>query len=164
MDFRDLRSLDGDFRRFGSAADVADCETYAAALEKSSAALRQQALQAELDDVRDIHAAGVHLLAGTDVPYPCTVPIASLWRELALLVRAGLTPYEALKTATVEPAAYFGRITSGILKPGNIADIVLTDEDPFENVEAIRSVSAVIKEGHTVDVKPGKETSISEVR
>jgi imidazolonepropionase-like amidohydrolase len=152
LDFRDRSFLDDDFQRFSTAEDVASCETYATALEKSSAALRQQALQAELDDVAEMHTAGVHLLAGTDVTYPCTAPVAGLWRELALFVRAGLSPYEALKTSTVEPAAYLGRASAGMLKPGNVADMVLINANPFENIEAIRQVSAVVKAGRLVEL------------
>jgi imidazolonepropionase-like amidohydrolase len=152
LDFRDRSFLDAEFRRFSTAEDIAYCETYAAALERASATLRNRALQAELDDVAELHTAGVHLLAGTDVTYPCNAPVAGLWRELSLFVRAGLSPYEALKTATVEPAAYFGRLNSGILKPGAVADIVLINANPFENIEAIRHVSTVVKAARVVDL------------
>jgi imidazolonepropionase-like amidohydrolase len=152
LDFRDRSFLNPEFRRFSTAEDVGSCETYVAALEKVSASLRQRALQAELDDVAQMHSAGIHLLAGTDVTGPCTAPVAALWRELALFVRAGLSPYEALRTATVEPAAYFGRTNAGMLKPGSVADIVLIDANPLANVEAIRHVSAVVRAGRVVEL------------
>jgi imidazolonepropionase-like amidohydrolase len=152
LDFRDRSFLDAEFRRFSTAEDIASCETYAGALEETPATLRQRALQAELDDVAEMHTAGVHLLAGTDLTFPCDAPVVGLWRELSLFVRAGLSPYQALQTATVEPAAYFGRKNSGTLKPGNAADIVLIDANPFDNIEAIRHVSVVIKAGQVVDL------------
>ena len=151
LDFRDRSFLDVDYRRFSDTEGITSCETYAAVLESASATVHQRALQAELDDVSAMHAAGVHLLAGTDAFYPCDAPVAGLWRELALFVRAGLSPYEALKTATVEAAAYFGRANVGMLKPGNVADVVLIDANPFENIAAIRQVSTVIKAGSRVE-------------
>jgi imidazolonepropionase-like amidohydrolase len=152
LDFRDRSFLDAEFRRFSSAEDIANCETYAAALERISATLRKRALQAELDDVAELHTAGVHLLAGTDLTYPCNAPVAGLWRELDLFVQAGLSPYEALKTATVEPADYFGRPNAGTLKPGSVADIILIDANPFENIGALRRVSTVVKAGRLIEL------------
>jgi imidazolonepropionase-like amidohydrolase len=154
LDFRDRSFLDAEFGRYSTAEDKEACETYATALEKAPATLRRRALQAELDDVAAMHSAGVHLLAGTDAPDPCTAAVVGLRRELALFVRAGLSPYEALRTATVEPAAYFGR-HSGMLTPGSVADIVLIDANPFENIDAIRRVSDVVKAGRLVRLSEG---------
>jgi imidazolonepropionase-like amidohydrolase len=137
---------------------LTSCETDAATLERASATLRQRTLQAELDDVAAMHTARVHLLAGTDVFYPCDAPIAGLWRELALFVRAGFSPYEALRTATVEPAAYFGRPGAGMLKLGSVADMVLIDANPFEKIEAIRHVWAVVKAGRLVGLRRSGNT------
>jgi len=153
LDFRDRSFLDAEFTRFSTPEDIAGCETFATSLEKASATLRQRALQAELDDVAEMRIAGVHLLAGTDAPYPCDAPVAGLWRELALFVRAGLSPYEALRTATVEPAVYFGRLNAGNLKPGSVADIVLIDANPLVNIDAIRRIRAVVKAGRIVELR-----------
>jgi imidazolonepropionase-like amidohydrolase len=126
------------------------CDSSGPALDKPRRDLHQRALQAELDDVAQIHAAGIRLLAGTDAPSPCTAPVLGLWHELALFVRAGLSRYEALKAATLEPAVYLGRRDAGVLKPGNVADMVVLNANPLEAIEAVRDVAAVIKAGHIV--------------
>jgi imidazolonepropionase-like amidohydrolase len=149
LDFADGSFRDGDFLRFADPGKAGDCD--AAEFAKLPAEVRRHALQAELDDVATIHAAGVRLLAGTDMPTPCEVPVASLWRELGLFVRAGLSPYQALRTATVEPAAYLGRPDAGVLAPGAIADIVLLKANPLKDIAAVRTVGQVVKAGVVVD-------------
>jgi imidazolonepropionase-like amidohydrolase len=72
-----------------------------------------------------------------------------------LFVRAGLLPYEALRTATVEPAAYLGRSNAGTLKPGNVADIVLVEANPLVSIEAVRNVSTVVRAGRVVKLSEG---------
>ena len=91
--------------------------------------------------------AGVKILAGTDMPSPCEAPLASLHRELQLLRKAGLSPFAALRTATVEPARYLGRVDAGTLGIGKIADIVLVDRNPLRDIGALDSVSSVILHG-----------------
>lgn len=90
----------------------------------------------------EAHRAGVRLLAGTDAPLAYVHPGLSLHDELALLVRAGLTPMQALQTATREPAAYLGALDSlGTVQPGRVADLVLLDADP-SRTSATRAASA----------------------
>jgi imidazolonepropionase-like amidohydrolase len=151
LDFADASFVDADFRRFAPPGGAAACQAAASAwLKDTPGDLRARALQAELDDVKAIRAAGVPLLAGTDMPAPCEAPVASLRRELALFVRAGLSPYAALRTATVEPAAFLGRADAGTLAPGETADIVLLAANPFERIEAVGEVAAVVKGGRVV--------------
>jgi imidazolonepropionase-like amidohydrolase len=154
LDFTDGSFRDADFRRFADPGKAGDCDPVAGELAKLPADLRRRALQAELDDVAMIHAAGVHLLAGTDMPSPCSAPVASLRHELALLVRAGLSPYEALRTATVEPAAYLERPHAGVLEPGAKADIVLLKADPLKDIAAVGAVTGVVRDGVVVDAAP----------
>jgi imidazolonepropionase-like amidohydrolase len=72
--------------------------------------------------------------------------------ELALLVRAGLTPMQALRAATYEPAAYLGALDSlGTIRPGRAADLVLLDRDPLADIRNTRSISAVIARGRVLD-------------
>jgi imidazolonepropionase-like amidohydrolase len=87
------------------------------------------------------------------MPTPCEAPLASLHRELGLFVRAGMTPFEALETATVEPARYFGRADLGTLKAGNIADIVLLNRNPLRDLSALSSVQDVVLHGQIVQAK-----------
>src|SRR4029077_4038485 len=76
------------------------------------------------DLVGSINRAGVPLLAGSDCPNPYVYPGFSLHDELGLLVHAGLTPAEALRTATVNPARFLGLTDSlGTVAAGKVADL-----------------------------------------
>ena len=90
---------------------------------------------------------GVQLLAGTDVVAPYTYPGFSLHDELGLLVEAGLTPLEALRTATVNPAQFFGFKDLGAIAPGMRANLVLLDANPLLNIANTKRISAVIMRG-----------------
>lgn len=93
--------------------------------------------------------AGVGLLAGTDTPVPCCFPGFSLHDELALFVQAGLSPMEALRTATYNPAKFFGELDSmGTIEQGKIADLVLLDADPLQNIRNTQRIAAVVVGGN----------------
>jgi imidazolonepropionase-like amidohydrolase len=95
-----------------------------------------------------MHRAGVQFLAGTDITNPYTFPGFSLHDELGLLVKAGLTPLEALQTATINPAKHMGRLDSlGAVKPGKLADLVLLDANPLGDIGNTRRISAVVANG-----------------
>ncbi|TYT27037.1 amidohydrolase family protein [Luteimonas viscosa] len=113
-----------------------------------------QRLQRALDSVRLLHAAGVDILAGSDAPNPGTAHGASLHHELALLVRAGLTPAQALAAATSLPAKRFGLAQRGRIAPGMRADLVLVDGDPLDDIAATRAIDTVWKNGHRVAREP----------
>ncbi len=105
-------------------------------------------LEQELRLVGAMQRAGVGILAGTDV----SLIGFSLHDELALLVRAGLTPMEALQAATRNPAAYLGRLgTLGTVEVGKLADIVLLDADPLADIGNTRRINAVIAQGRLLD-------------
>jgi imidazolonepropionase-like amidohydrolase len=92
--------------------------------------------------------AGVKFLAGTDTPNPYCFPGFSLHDELALLVKAGLTPLEALQSATRNPAEYLGRLaTQGTVEKGKIADLVLLDADPLADIRNSQKIAAVVLRG-----------------
>ena len=104
------------------------------------------------DRTRDLKNAGVKLLAGTDMPQAFVYPGFSLHDELALLVRSGLTPLEALRTATYNPADYFGALDSlGTITQGKVADLLLIDADPLVDIRNTRRISAVIANGRLFD-------------
>lgn len=95
-----------------------------------------------------MHKAGVTILAGTDandVPgSPSPVQHGdSLHRELELLVKAGLSTVEALRSATVMTAHAFGLTDRGSIVPGYRADVVLISGDPIKNISATRNVRRV---------------------
>jgi adenine deaminase len=105
-----------------------------------------------LERTGEMHRAGVRLLAGTDAPLPYLIPGLSLHDELALLVRSGLTPMEALRTATYNPAAYLGALDSlGTIRPGRLADLVLLDANPLSDIRNTRRIHTVIANGRVVD-------------
>jgi len=103
--------------------------------------------------LQQLSAAGVPILAGTDASNPGTVHGASLHRELALLVQAGLTPVEALKAATSTTAAIFGLADRGRIQPGRTADVLLVNGDPTKDITATRNIAAIWKNGVQVDRK-----------
>lgn len=111
---------------------------------------RAEFLQHALDSVRALHAAGVTLLAGTDAGNPGTSHGAGLHGEMALLVRAGLSPIEALAAATALPAQRFGLKDRGRIGTGLRADLVLVDGDPTIDITATRAIVTVWKNGYPV--------------
>ncbi|MBA8927857.1 imidazolonepropionase-like amidohydrolase [Kutzneria viridogrisea] len=98
--------------------------------------------------VRRLHRAGVPVIAGTDANASPGVPAAishgdSLHRELELLVDAGLSTVDALRSATSLPAKHFGLTDRGVIEPGRRADLVLVEGDPLSDITATRSIRAV---------------------
>lgn len=96
-------------------------------------------------------AAGVPILAGTDAQVPGVVPGASLPDELEALVAAGLTPKEALDSATRLPNVWLGsEHQRGVIAAGARADMVLLDADPLKNISAVRQIHAVVLAGRVI--------------
>jgi imidazolonepropionase-like amidohydrolase len=106
--------------------------------------------------VSAFHRAGVTILAGTDAHQVPTVPTnaapaalpsvphgEAFHDELGLLVEAGLTPVEALRSATVFPADYFGFTDRGVIEPGRRADLLLVEGDPTQDIAATRAIRSV---------------------
>ncbi|MCE7990414.1 MAG: amidohydrolase family protein [Roseivirga sp.] len=100
------------------------------------------------------HRAGVPMMAGTDTPIGFLTPGLSLHRELELFVEAGLTPLEALASATMEPARYFGMENKlGQIADGMIADLLILNANPLESISNTRTIDAVIKDGNLYDTE-----------
>ncbi|NBC16406.1 MAG: amidohydrolase family protein [Bacteroidetes bacterium] len=98
--------------------------------------------------VREMHAAGVPLLAGTDIGNPYVYPGFSLVDEVKELVEAGLSPLAALQTATLNPARYLRRTDDlGTVETGKLADLVLLGANPLEDVDHLRRIRAVVVNG-----------------
>jgi imidazolonepropionase-like amidohydrolase len=99
--------------------------------------------------IKRMFDAKIPFLAGTDAPAGYDlVPGASLHRELGLFVRAGLTPLQALQTATLNPALYFGKSAEwGAIAPGKTADIVVLARNPLADIANTRAVVAVVADG-----------------
>jgi imidazolonepropionase-like amidohydrolase len=100
------------------------------------------------ENARLLNEAGVLLLAGTDVGIPTLIPGLSLHEELELLVGAGLTPLEVLRTATINPARVLGQTDSlGSIDVGKLADLVLLDANPLADIRNTQRIRAVIADG-----------------
>jgi imidazolonepropionase-like amidohydrolase len=94
------------------------------------------------------HKAGVPMMAGTDAPIPGVLPGFSLHDELKLLVAAGLTPYEALRTATANAAEFLGRSGEfGTVATGMRADLLLLDASPMNDVANVARPAGVMVRG-----------------
>ncbi len=101
--------------------------------------------------VREMQRRGVGLLAGSDTPSGGILPGFSLHDELEALVQAGLTPFEALRTATLNPAHYLGATDSlGTIAAGKVADLVLLEADPLLDIRNTRRVRGVFVNGRYV--------------
>jgi hypothetical protein len=104
-------------------------------------------LQKQFDLVRAMQRAGIKIMAGTDLP----PERSSLYEELSLLVAAGLTPMEALQSATRNPAEFLGRLKSlGTIERGKIADLVLLDANPLEDIGNVQKVNTVVFGGKLI--------------
>ena len=113
-------------------------------------------VQRQLDIVGMMSRAGVKLMAGTDLP----LDHPRLHDELALLVQAGLTPLQALQSATRNPAAFLGTLDSlGTVEQGKIADLVLLDADPLANIHNAKKIHAVIVAGRFVETPSVQDTT-----
>lgn len=97
--------------------------------------------------VREFRAAGGLVAAGTDAGKPLLVPGASLHEELALLVGAGLTPIDALTAATRHGAQVLAADSLGMLVPGRVADLVVLNRNPAEDITATRDIAWVMVRG-----------------
>lgn len=97
------------------------------------------------------HAAGVPIGAGTDTPIAFAIPGYSLHSELDFLVRAGLSPLEALEAATVRPAEYFSlEDEMGTIDVGKRADMVLLDANPLDDINNTKAINSVITKGEVL--------------
>ena len=101
------------------------------------------ALEGSMKQVRTALRAGVTVLAGSDAGNPVTFHGISLIRELELLAQAGMPLPELLRAATSRPADRLGQSSLGRVAPGAVADLVVLDADPTEDVGAYRRVASV---------------------
>jgi imidazolonepropionase-like amidohydrolase len=107
-----------------------------------------QVLDRDRELVGRMRHAGVRFLAGTDLGNPYIFPGFSLHDELGLLVGSGLTPLEALQAATVGPAEFLRATDSlGTVEPGQVADLVLLDASPLDDIANVGRIAAVCAHG-----------------
>jgi hypothetical protein len=130
---------------------------------RSTPAAFAAAVAAQLTRQRDLvarmHRAGVPLVFGTDTPTTC-LPGACVHHEFAELRRAGLGNYEALRTATFNAGAFLtekspasGSTRLGVVTPGAVANLVLLERNPLQDVGALASVAGVMSQGQWLPVE-----------
>lgn len=109
-----------------------------------------------LAGMRRLRAAGVKVLAGTDLAGVGLYPGISLHDELAYLVDSlSLTPLQAIQSATIEPARWFGiEATIGTIEPGKLADFVLVSADPLADIRNTRRIETVVIRGEVIPIRP----------
>ena len=134
-------------------------------LEQLDAAIKEKELQrrnqdyrttgwkGRLQEVGEMHQAGVMLLAGTQLNHDePSSPGIWLHDELFWFVQAGLSPLEALKTATLNPAKFMRREKDlGTIEKGKLADLVLLDANPLADISHTRKINAVLINGRLLN-------------
>jgi imidazolonepropionase-like amidohydrolase len=104
-----------------------------------------------LSMIRAMNAAGIRIGAGTDTPLAVAIPGYSLHNELAMLVRAGLTPMEAIRSATITPAEFLKLDDEmGTIDVGKRADLLLLNANPLDDIENTRRIDLVVSKGAIV--------------
>jgi imidazolonepropionase-like amidohydrolase len=118
-------------------------------LDTDDVSVRRRFVDKELEIVGEMHRAGVPFMAGTDTAAGVDVlPGFSLHQELEYLVKAGLTPMEALQAATLNPAEFLGlRDQMGTVEAGKLANLVIVDANPLEDIKNTRRIRDVVLNG-----------------
>lgn len=98
------------------------------------------------------YRAGVPIFVGTDTPDSFAFAGTGIHDELDHFIKAGLTPLEALQSATNRPAEFLGlKDKAGVIKPGARADVVFLNQNPLTNIKAVRDIKAVMLAGNLYD-------------
>ena len=115
--------------------------------------VRERFVQMELDITLAMHRAGVPFMAGTDTAAGVHIfPGFSLHDELGLFVQAGMTPLEALQTATLNPARFMNRLSDlGTVEKGKLADMILLDANPLDDIGNTQKIRGVVLAGRFFD-------------
>lgn len=102
--------------------------------------------------IKELHLNKAPLLAGSDSPAPWVVPGLAIHQELAYMVACGLSNYEALKTATVNPATWFGNnYDKGTIESGKRADLIILSDNPLKNIRNTQQIVSVIFKGNIIE-------------
>jgi len=136
-------------RKFASAASAAD---------------RARFLDVRRTLIKALHDGGARLLLGSDAPQTWNVPGFSIHRELQYLVRAGLSPYQALETGTRNIAAFFGTDKErGTIETGRRADVVVLEGNPLDDIANTGRISAVVLGGRLL-TREAMDKRLAELR
>ena len=104
----------------------------------------EQLVQIRRKLIYECQKNGVELLLGSDAPQVFNVPGFSIHHEMKYMVDAGLTPYETLRTGTVNVASYLNKPDSGVIKTGNVSDLVLLSGNPLNDINQTRNIEGVM--------------------
>ena len=142
-----LKYLPPDLRtRWFGSPDAASNERTAEDIEMGKMVFKRK-----LEIVGMMRREGIEFLAGTDTPVPGGFPGFTLHDELAVLVQAGFTPMEALQAATLNPARFLGKEKElGTIEKGKIADLVLLDANPLQDISKTQKIEAVVLAGRLI--------------
>ena len=101
--------------------------------------------------LKALHDGGVNILLGSDAPQVFDVPGFSAHDEIGYYVQAGLTPYQALRTGTVNAGLFLGDDKIGTIKAGAYADLILLSANPLESIDNTRKIEGVMVQGRWID-------------
>jgi len=105
-----------------------------------------------MDNVRQAHAAGVRIVAGTDAGDTYVFPGFAIHDELAELVRAGLAPADALRSATIDAARFSGKAREyGSIEVEKVADMILLDANPLTDIRSTEKIAGLFFNGQYLD-------------
>ena len=119
--------------------------------DKKVAAASGVKLDIATKNVQRLHRAGILLVAGTDAPYPGVAQGEGIHRELELLVEAGLSPLEAITTATRNAALLIGAEDWGTITAGKVADLIVVEGRPDRDIRRTRDIHMVMRGGRILD-------------
>jgi hypothetical protein len=122
------------------------------ARDASGRAVDAELYRLAMDNVRQAHDAGVRIVAGTDAGDTYVFPGFAIHDELAELVRAGLTPADALRSATIDAARFSGKARDyGSIEAGKVADMILLDANPLVDIRGTREIAGLFFNGQYLD-------------
>ncbi|PRY87396.1 amidohydrolase family protein [Mongoliibacter ruber] len=113
--------------------------------------LMQQLYQNDFQILTILIESKAQIIAGTDYPNPWAFPGFSMHDELEIYVQAGMTPLQALQTATLNPAKVMNNDRIGIIEKGKSASLVLLNSNPLDDINAIREIESVVLRGKVFD-------------
>jgi hypothetical protein len=123
----------------------------------------RHALDVKLVLLGRLHREGARLHLGTDVQQPFVVPGAALHDEMRLFVRAGIPARDVLRMATRDAAVALGWSELGTVRRGSPADLIVCARDPSDDIEALGTMRAVVREGNLFEVAALRAAAASEV-
>ena len=155
--FRNMLYL-SDLKEYYEHPDVAHCPKrmrdywtrfrIAHKLDPATQQVRRRLIAKYLELTALLHRLGVTLLVGTDAPEPFVPPGFSLHQELEMYVEAGISPVDALQAATMNNAAILGQEKNlGSIEPGKLADLVILNADPTNEIKNTREIYRVVRSG-----------------